>query len=418
MLDQFFTDPHDLELLRRGSLGNAVDDLASYLQKEGYCPAVARSYLSIAGHFSRWLALEGIAPTKVRAATLTRFRDEHLLVCRCVGRRGMRTHVRATLNLVLKVLRNRGELGATAVEPAYPLDQILCTFDRYLDRSCGAAPATRRQYTRYARGFLDSCFGAGAVDLGVLKPKIVIDFISKQTRERTPGTAKAVRTALRSLFRFAQLEGLSDGTLAAAVPRVARWKRAQLPRALSDRELAILLNAFDRSSVLGRRDYVITLCLAQLGLRAGEVAVLSLDDFDWRSGTLQLVRGKERRASILPLPRSLGQALVNYLRKDRPPTRSRRVFVRSRAPFDKPLASSGVSAVVRRAFARAGLGVASQGAHVLRHTAATRMVRGGASLKEVADVLRHRSLETTMIYTKLDLPTLAAVAHPWPEVQS
>ena len=233
----------------------------------------------------------------------------------------------------------------------------------------------------------------------------------------TPATAKAVRTALRSLIRFAQLGGLCDGRLVFAVPRIAQWKRAQLPRALSDQELALLLNAFDRSTAIGRRDYVITLCLAQLGLRAGEVAALSLDDFDWRSGTLRLVGGKERRASVLPLPRPLGQALVNYLRKDRPPTRSRRVFVRNRAPFDKPLASNGVSAIVGRAFARARLGVAIKGAHVLRHTAATRMVCAGASLKEVADVLRHRSLETTMIYTKLDLPTLAAVAHPWPEVQ-
>jgi site-specific recombinase XerD len=159
-----------------------------------------------------------------------------------------------------------------------------------------------------------------------------------------------------------------------------------------------------------------TLCMAQMGLRAGEVAALSLDDIDWRAGTLRLARGKERRTSVLPLPAKVGRAMVSYLRNGRPPTRARRVFVRHRAPLGEPLTSSSVTAVLRCAFVRAGL--PSQGAHVLRHTAATRMVRAGASLKEVADVLRHRSIDTVMIYTKLDLTTLAEVAQPWPEVRS
>jgi len=160
-----------------------------------------------------------------------------------------------------------------------------------------------------------------------------------------------------------------------------------------------------------------TLCLAQMGLRAGEVAALSLDGIDWRAGTLLLARAKERRTSVLPLPAQVGRALVSYLRNGRPPTQARQLFVRHRAPLGEPMTSSGVSAVVRRAFARAQIDVAIRGAHVLRHTAATRMVRAGVSLKEVADLLRHRSLDTVMIYTKLDLPTLAEVAQPWPEVR-
>jgi integrase len=418
MLDRFFTDPRDLDRLRGGALGDSLDDVATFLQDQGYSPDVARSYLSIAGHFSHWLDLEGIAAAGLPADTAARFRDEHLPVCRCSGSRGMCVHVPAALGHVLAILKNGGWLAPSPVPAQCPVDQILRAFDTHLDHTCGAAPATRRLYTRYARGFLDSRFGAGKVDMGALTPKELIDFVSEQARERSPETAKAVRTALRSLLRFARLEGLCDGTLAAAVPRVARWKRAQLPRALSDQQLAILLNAFDRSTVIGRRDYLMTLCLAQLGLRAGEVGALSLDDIDWRSGTLQLTRSKERRPSILPLPASLGRALVSYLRQDRRPTRSRQIFIRIRAPFDKPLTSGCVSAVVQRAFARADLGVAFHGAHVLRHTAATRMVRAGASLKEVADVLRHRSLETVMIYTKVDLPTLDAVVQPWPEVTS
>lgn len=418
MLDRFFTNPHYLDHLRQSSLGGFLDDVAAFLQDQGYSPDVARSYLSVMGHFSHWLDLEGIAATGLPPDTAIHFRNEHLPVCCCPRPLGMRCHVRAALGHVMAKLKHWGWLTPAPVAPQFPVDQILRAFDTHLNQTCGAAPATRRLYTCYVRGFLDMRFGTGEVDLGAVTPKELIDFISEQARERSPETARVVRTALRSLLRFAHLQGLCDGTLSAAVPRVARWKRAQLPRALSDQQLSILLNAFDRSTAIGRRDHVMTLFLAQLGLRAGDVAALSLDDLDWRSGTLQLSRSKERRTSILPLPASLGRALSSYLRQDRPPTRSRQVFVRTRAPFDKPLTSNGVSGVVRRAFARAGLGVAIQGAHVLRHTAATRMVRAGASLKEVADVLRHRSLETVMIYTKVDLPTLAEVVQPWPGVKS
>jgi site-specific recombinase XerD len=418
MLEHFFTDPDDVDRFRRGVLSDTLDDVATFLQDRGYSPAVARSYLLIAGHFSHWLALEGIAPTELQGDTIARFRDEHLPLCRCRGPRGMRSHVNAALRHVLDAIKQRGRDAPSSVSMQCPVDQILRAFDTHLDHTCGAAPATRRLYTRYARGLLDSRFGTGEVNLSALNPRQLIEFISEQTRERSPETARIIRTALRSLFRFAQLEGLCDGTLAAAVPRVARWKRARLPRALSDQQLASLLNTFDHSTVIGRRDYAITLCLAQLGLRAGEVANLTLDDIDWRSSTLRLARVKERRASILPMPAPLAHALVSYLRRGRPPRRKRQLFVRNRAPFGEPLTSDAVRAVVRRAFARAGLDVAFQGAHVLRHTAATRMVRAGSSLKEVADVLRHHSLETVMIYTKLDLSTLAAVAQAWPEVQS
>lgn len=418
MLERFFTDPKDLDRLRRGALGDALDDVATFLHDGGYSPTVARGYLLIGGHFSHWLSLEGIAPAGLQLDTTARFRDEHWPVCRCSRPRGERGHVNASLGHVLDVLKDRGWCAPSAVSPRCPVDQILHAFETHLDHTCGAAPATRRLYARYARGLLDSRFGVGAVDLRAFKPEQIIDFISEQARERSPETARVIRTALRSLFRFAQLKGQCDGTLASAVPRVARWKRAPLPRALSDQQLATLLKAFDRSTVIGRRDYVITLCLAQLGLRAGEVAALTLDDIDWRSATLQLTRAKERRANILPLPAPLGRAIASYLRRDRPPTQKRQLFVRNRAPFGEPLTSDAVQAIVHRAFARADLGIAFCGAHVLRHTAATRMVRAGSSLKEVADVLRHRSLETVMIYTKLDLPTLATVAQPWPEVQS
>jgi integrase len=158
--------------------------------------------------------------------------------------------------------------------------------------------------------------------------------------------------------------------------------------------------------------------MAGMGLRAGEVAALLLDDLDWRAGTLQVRRGKERRTSLLPLPAPVGRALVGYLRHGRPRTRDRHVFVRHQLPVGQPMGSPAVVAAVRQAFMRSGLETPFKGAHVLRHTAATRMVRAGTSLKAVADILRHRNLETTMIYVKVDLPKLAEVALPWPEVRS
>lgn len=418
MLDRVLTAPQALERLRRSALSTVLDDIAADLRQRGYSQAVVQSYLSVAGHFSHWLTLEGIAPIGLSRETVARFREEHLPVCQCVRPRGMRVHVRAALGHVLAALTAQGWVAPPPVPKECPVDELLRAFDHHLEDTCGAAVATRRLYTRYARGLLATRFGAEEVDLRCLGPAEIIGFISGQARERAPATADAVRKAVRSFLRFGRLRGLCDATLAAAVPRVARWRRARLPRALCERQVAALLGSFDCSTAVGRRDYAMTMCLAQMGLRAGEVAALSLDDIDWRAGTLRLARSKERRVSVLPLPVQVGRAVVRYLRNGRPRARGRRVFVRHQAPVGEPITSGSVTAAVRRAFARAGIDVPFRGAHVLRHTAATRMVRAGASLKEVADVLRHRSIETVMIYTKLDLPTLAEVAQPWPEVRS
>lgn len=374
MLEQFITSAETLERLRGSALSTVFDDVAAGLHDGGYSPAVARSYLPIAGHFSHWLTLEGIAPVEVSTEAVARFREEHLLVCRCTGPRGMRGHVRAALGHVMAAMTARGWGVPSPAAETCPVDGLLRAYDAHLDNTCGAAAATRRLYTRYARGFLVTRFGAGAVDLHAVGPKELISFISEQARDRTPETARAVRTALRSFLRFAEMQGLCDAALATAVPRVARWRRAQLPRALSEQQLAGLLRAFDRSTALGRQDCAMTLCLAQLGLRAGEVAALSLDDIDWRAGTLQLGRAKERRTNTLPLPARVGRAVVSYLRNGRPRTPRRQVFVRLRAPIGQPNTSSGVSAVVRRAFVRARLDVPFRGAHVLRHYPVRRII--------------------------------------------
>ena len=203
MLERFFTSPDELDRLRRGALSAVLDDVATLLYDEGYSPGVARSYLLIAGHFSRWLALEGIGPTGLHADLTARFRDEHLPLCRCPKPRGMRVHVGAALGHVMGAMKNRGWRAQLPVSPPCPVDQILRAFDTHLDHTCGAAPATRRLYAHYARGFLDSRFDTGEVDLCALKPRPLIDFISEQARERSPETAKPRSSGRRCAACFA-----------------------------------------------------------------------------------------------------------------------------------------------------------------------------------------------------------------------
>jgi site-specific recombinase XerD len=298
------------------------------------------------------------------------------------------------------------------------VDTLLAAFDTHLESARGATQQTRREYGRYVRQFLEDRSREEKVDVAELSARELIDFVAERAKHRKPSTAKLVATALRSFLRFLQMRGLGDARLVSAVPTIPNWKLARLPKILTSAQLRALLCACDRATPTGRRDYAMTLCLAQMGLRAGEVAQLMLDDIDWRAGTLRIAIGKSRRDSVLPLPVPIARAIVAYLRRGRPATLERRVFVRHRVAVGKRLTSSSVRAAIRRAFERSHAHVSSRGTHALRHTAATRMLRAGASLKDLADVLRHRSLDTTAIYAKVDLRRLAAVALPWPGVRS
>lgn len=418
MLEHFYTYDYVLRRLRGGPLGGIIDDFAAHLYKRGHCPRVAQAYLSGAGHFSHWLELKRISPKSVSEATLAAFMNGHLRGCRCRVPHAAPGHLRPALGHVLTVLRARGWVAPPARPPQTPVDRVLDAFEVYLKDTRGVAATTCRYNVLSARRFLAGRYGAGEVDLQDLGPADLIRFVLEQTKECAPGTAGLIRGAVRSFLRFAQLHGLCDAPLATAIPRVAHWRRANLPRSLSDGQLAALLDSFDLKKATGRRDHAMVMCMAGMGLRAGEVAALLLDDLDWRAGTLRVGRGKERRASFLPLTAPVGRALVGYLRHGRPRCSERHVFVRHQLPVGQAMTSPAVIAAVRQAFTRARLEVPSKGAHVLRHTAATRMVRAGTSLKEVADVLRHRNLETTMIYAKIDLAKLAEVALPWPKVRS
>jgi site-specific recombinase XerD len=251
------------------------------------------------------------------------------------------------------------------------------------------------------------------VRASTLVPADVIRFVMRRTSGLAPGSVSSVALSLRSYFRFKASCGTSTASLIAALPRVAVWRLARVPNFLTPVEIRQLLNAFDRDSATGMRDFAITRCLLDLGLRRAEVANLRLDDIDWRAGVVR-IHGKGKRTDVAPLPRLTGQAIAKYLARGRPQTTRREVFVRHRPPLNAAASVDLVRSAVRHAAKRCGLQQRVRGTHIFRHTIACRMAQSGAPFKQIADLLRHRSLDTTTIYAKVDFLSLRRVALPWP----
>lgn len=413
MLEQYFRRRHVRHRLACNVLGSALVDLADHLARRGHPGATIQAYLQAAEHFGRWLRRRGATATDVTPATVHQFLVRHLPHCRCPPPRVRQVvAVRAALRHLLTVVAPPTDRGAPA-RPPY--GAVASAFATHLHDTCGLAPSTCHGHLRYVREFLAAQFGTGTVDLHALALSDVVAFVTTRAAGRTPGTANAIANALRSFLRYLQLQGIGAPHRDAGVPRAAVWRLATLPRVLTEAELQAFLAAFDRTTATGRRDYAIALCFTALGLRVGDVAALTLDDVDWRAQTLLLAPGKARQAAALPLPAHVAAALAAYLRDGRPTTTSRVLFVHHRAPRGQPLGASGVRSAMRTGYGHAGFGRRFTGTHVLRHTVATRLLRAGASLKEIADVLRHRHLDTSARYAKVDLGALADAALPWPE---
>lgn len=294
--------------------------------------------------------------------------------------------------------------------------KIISDYDEYLHQTIGVTESTRYQYIRYVQHFLSEAVTDVFQDkLSNLQPSELIQYIIKQREHYNVPVLKSMITSLRSFLRFLQMKGLCEARLVNAVPSIAAWKLSRIPNYFTKEQLDKFLASFDRKTPTGRRDYAIALCLARLGLRRKEVTHLTLDDIDWRSGILHITTSKSRRFSSLPLPEDVGKAIVDYLRNGRPPTEERGVFVCHRHRIGAPLKSAAIGIIIRRQFKRTSMKVPSTGTHILRHTVATHMVQQGVSIKEVADFMRHRSIDTTVIYTKVNLPMLLEVALPWPK---
>jgi len=286
-------------------------------------------------------------------------------------------------------------------------------FETYLRTERMLADATIAYYVSFTRGFLADRFGKGRVTLSQLSAGDVVRFVQRQAPRLHVKRAKQLTTALRSFLHYARYRGDIALDLAAAVPTVANWSMSSIPRAIPADAVRQLLASISRRTAVGRRDYAILLVLARLGLRASELVRLELDDIDWDGGQVS-VRGKGGYRTALPLPADVGEAIAAYLQHGRPPSTCRRVFLRARAPIRGFRGPSAIASVVRDALVRAGVSAPTKGAHQFRHGLATQMLRHGASLTEIGEVLRHRSPETTKIYTKVDLEALRTLALPWP----
>ena len=393
-------------------LGPYVAQYCGYLRDRRYAAQTRHIYLGCIAHFAHWLAAERFGPEGADEHAGRRFIGGHLPHCDCPPPVRRKPHeIRAALSHLHRVLRACGALPALP-GCAGPIGSELTAFDRHMDAVRGLAASTRRQRVQVVGRFLAERFGSGPLALADVTAADLSRFVLGSGKRRSAGTIRVMAGALRCYLRFRGLAGDPVGALAGTIPTAAHWRLAGLPDVFSQAQIDQLLGSFDETVPSCKRAYAMVRCLADLGLRAGEVARLRLDDLDWRAGTLRVAQGKSRRTDVLPLPVETGRAIADYLRAERPQTTSRAVFVRHVAPYDEPLKRGVVRRAVLEAYRRCGW--THTRVHTLRHSVASRLLRQGTPLKEIADVLRHRSLDTSAIYAKVDDVRLAAVALPWP----
>ncbi len=407
MIECYFPSPRVRQRLCYGPLATHLDGFATLLASQGYSTLLAKEKLRRVAELSRWLQYRELALSTLDEAAIERFLVDH---DRHPNGRGGRHACRKLLGY----LRQLGWVASPGTNSDdSPLHRLEQEYARFLACERGLKPTTVSNYLPTVHRFLEEQCGEGALRLNALRSPDIDRFLLRYTPGLSRGRAKLVVTVLRSFFRFLCQHGHIASDLADAIPTVADWHLAGVPRSLAPAQVEALLAACDSQTSRGQRDYAILMLLARLGLRAGEVVALTLDDIDWDNGTL-LVRGKGDRQEHLPLPQDVGKAIAEYLRSARPPCTSRQLFIRCRAPNCGFAGAAAIDTVVRRALARAGLNPAFKGAHLLRHSLATRMLGNGASLGEIGEILRHRHPETTQIYAKVDFNALRALAPPWP----
>jgi len=386
----------------RGPLAAYAAGFESELIGRGYSSSTVRLRLWMLNHLSHWLEEEHLALSELTPERATQFLNMRRA-------KGYQTWLSAhSMALPLEYLRSLGVVPEPATRAKGQIDELLDAYHHYLVHERGLAEVTVEYYEGVASLFLS--MQRNGPDLAGLSTADVTAFVTRECAVRSVSGAKYLVAALRSWLRYLHMAGLTNAPLAQVVPAVARGRRTSLPRGLEPVYVARLLASCNRGRVVGRRDYAILMLLVRLGLRAGEVAALTLDDVDWHRGEI-VIRGKGRRLDPMPLPHDVGEALVGHLRGGRPRGEDRNLFLRVNAPRGA-LRPSAVRAVVHDACVRAGL--PPVGTHRLRHTVATEMLRAGGSLPEIAQVLRHRHLDTTAIYAKVDHRELITLAQPWP----
>jgi site-specific recombinase XerD len=408
VINQLFTFPSTIERLRQEPLGEHMDAYARFVAEQGYTSNSIRSQIVVIQDFGRWLRQKHIDVSSLDSDTTDRF-------LRTRGRPvAVRRGEARALDRFLFLLRQRGVVQHRPDQPIETARQrVVEEFRRYLLQERRLSPATPHNYVPVVDQFLSERFAGRALQLSAVRAVDVTGFIRRHAHQLSPGQASLMVTALRSFFRYLLHRGEIPTDLAACVPTVPRWSFSSLPRFLSAHAVQRVLNSCDRQTSIGRRNYAILLLLARLGLRAGEVVALDLDDIDWKQGLIT-IRGKGGKSALLPLPVDVGEAIADYLWRDRPRCSVRRLFIRDRAPHTGFQNSLAISTLAMRALKQAGIRSSHTGAHVFRHSLATSLLSKGCSLDEISELLRHQSPNTTAIYAKVDVTALRKLALPWP----
>ena len=405
-MERFFRNSHTIWQKRQGPLGPYIDDFAQLLSEQGYTQQCARRRLRLIAEFSHWLCsrhltVRDITATKVEQFLRARARPQPIKP----GSAGC-------LKAFFKLLNRKGVVAAplSTIEKT-EIDKVLGDFSLYLQQERVLAPGTIANYLLITKQFLTYCFKTGPINLAELTASKVVESVQRLASSSSRKRAKVMTSALRAFLRYARYQNLIQSNLATCVPSVADWSVASIPKALPIKHVKRVLASCNRKSAIGHRDYAILSLLARLGLRAGEVCSLQLEDIDWGAGSFT-VRGKGGSTAQLPLPADVGKAIAVYLKNGRPRSLCRSVFLKTCAPLAS-LGSGTIGGIVNKAVARAGINWSTKGAHQFRHALATKMLHQGASLAEIGEILRHRHLRTTSIYAKVDIASLRMLALPW-----
>jgi site-specific recombinase XerD len=402
---QTFIDADLLDRLRVGPLAPHFDSYLRRIEQEGFLPSSVPMQMYAIARFSNWLQIVRLDLHQVDESAVERFlkRDPNIV----------HSGESAPLRRLLALLREIGLTAARPLESRNCQQRFIDEYRRYLRQERGLAETTLTNYVPLAEQLLSIRFGLSEMNLSELTARDVTKFLQDRARQLNPGRAKLMVTALRSFLRYLRYRGEISVDLAGCVPPVAAWSLSTVPKFLPAGAVQQVLDHCERETPNGRRNYAVLLLLARLGLRACEIVALSLNDIDWGNGRLT-IRCKGGRWAQLPLPADVGEAIANYLRFGRPLCVCRNVFLRHRAPIRGFTDSTTVSSIVRRALIRSGVDSVRKGAHLFRHTLATELLRNGASLDEIGELLRHRSPNTTAVYSKVDLTALRTLALPWP----
>ncbi|CAG1014196.1 Tyrosine recombinase XerD [Rhizobiaceae bacterium] len=408
-----YVDHHTASWLLDSPLAPHVDAFMLHLFDCRYASNTIDNYLAGLTHFAHWLTESQIDVKTIDEGLIQYFLAEHLPSCCCEQPAFTDAKdLHAALGHLLRILRANAIIADPSIGQT-PVDEELRRFDDHMSHVRGLAARTRKHYLAVVRCLLLAQFADREVVIAAIKPSQIRQFIASQsTRCRVAASIGASVAALRGYFRYRATLGDAVHHLIGVTSFPANWQQASLPKTLTKNEVERLLGALAHDGPAVLRTAAIVHCALDLGLRSSEIAYLGLDDIDWSAATITLRGTKGRREDVMPLPAATGQAIADYLKYERPPTSNRAVFVRNVAPRDQPVGPDLIRKSIRQAYARAGLPYTRS--HLLRHTMASRLLEGGSSLKEVADVLRHRSLNTTLVYAKLDSHNLAAIALPWP----